>query len=599
MNHFSSKPRGLRSATLLAFLGVAAMASAVPLAAQGGATSVYGTRWAIGSTVFVSSSSGTDSTAPGAGTTRASAYRTLQFALDQTIIVQGSNPAPIVINVLPGLYQPTGFSMPANGVRLQALGDGVVVSGTLAPTGAVITVDSVGVETLPDGSRNPASIIQGFEIRDGSIGVNLDLGLARPGNELQTEIRDCRITANLSPDGLGGTGIRIETSPDTKSAFVIEDNEIFANGVKNPNKASFGIDMIIDGIDSTLIRSNSVSFQEVAMRFRGRDPDAWCRPRVFSNFIHDHEQMIDSNDAGPIFVHNTVYRIIDWSGAPQRYALLHNAPPLSPTADVENERFGFVVLNCIVDHHPLDDSLRGFGTFAVAFSDLENTGNPSSNVDARLGARVAFNRTVAYVDPALPDLHLLPTAAQVDDGSSALVLPGRTATLLGVQIPIDVRQDVDGDVRLTDRDLDGIDEPDRGADEVHNTRLSILDGAEAVGNVKSGGSAVLRMEAPAGSNVLLYAWIDDPAQVFDDVIFNNFLLVPPSDPFSLGNVLLPNLPPFPVAVGAAPQGVFDWSFTAGPAYPAESEVLLQAFSLRPFPNLRADASNRLRIEIND
>ena len=33
--------------------------------------------------------------------------------------------------------------------------------------------------------------------------------------------------------------------------------------------------------------------------------------------------------------------------------------------------------------------------------------------------------------------------------------------------------------------------------------------------------------------------------------------------------------------------------------PAESEVLLQAFSLRPFPNLRADASNRLRIEIND
>ncbi len=512
--------------------------------------SLIWTQVAQGETVYVDLVTGVDedrATHPGRGSSLAMPYSSVQYAV-WDVLGNPSYPAsyPVVFNVhdsnpltLDVHNVPSPMSLPARGVKLQTVGDAEIVLDGGGRGNPVIDVDNLGPDSMP------ATIIQGFTITGGDVGVRLQVQGNSNGEWMRTEVRDCILRGNLG-GGYGGIGIQVVSFGSAPTQYVIEGNQIFDNGVWNESfAASWGIKMSTrpGALDSTLIRSNQIHDQETGISLAG-GADSWLRPRILSNFLWNHEQHVWSVWAGPIFYHNTIHWIRDFSNQPSPHVIWHNAPQIPAGANPEDEQFGFPVRNCIFVHDYVVKipTFRGTGTINVSYTDFENLGGLS---DLRLEAQNYVNRFVHFVD----GLHLNPNALQVESAELAAIVPGVTMTLGNHILPVDVRVDVDGDVRVSDQDRDTVLVPDRGADEVHGLRMKaeafvVIPGTgqgsvDRMGNVRfidsSQGLAYadLIIEGTPGETVIVQAWLDSQPDPLDDVVYNNVFLPP------VGNLLLP------------------------------------------------------------
>ena len=613
--------------TLLAFF------SARHATAQMGAN--HSTIWTSGDIVYIDAVIGSDlprASTPGQGTF-GQPYASVSFAVADVFL----NPRfPVVFNVmdLVGLgatHFVSNLNLPAYGVKLQTLTNSTIVLDGGGASSPVLYVNSEGQRFFSDGSLMPATIIQGFTITHGGYGVRLDVATAGSAKPLRTEIRDCFITQNKflnvayvgSTPYWGGVGIRIDSYGGVPTQYVIEQNEIYDQADFFPGHigpASYGIWIVgrPNARESTLIRGNRLHQQETGIGIYGHPPsNAWVRPRILSNFLWDHEQHVWSvGDCGPILYNDTVFRARDYCLGPDRHVIHHAATPTPVGSNPEKERTAMIVRNCIFDYTPVPpitpggppvfppvwpvDTFCGGGTVEVSWTDFETiTGIvPTNDVVANLrqGPGNFFSRTIPFVSiGAVADLHLITPALMVESGDLVSIQPGQTIVLDQDQLPSDVRTDVDGDVRVSDFDRNGVLVPDRGGDEVFSAgqfgmRLSST--ADRTGNVPAGATVTFTIQGVPNDLALLMGWLDCSTDTADDVIYNDLITQP------FGNQLLPQcgLVNGSILVLNA-QGQATVQLTLSGA--VETQAYFQAIGLsqtgNPAPGC---ASNRVRIELN-
>ncbi len=224
--------------------------------------------------------------------------------------VQQPNPIRITINVAPGSYSAsTGevfpLRMPAHGLSLETWAGG---SASLldrpridAGQSVAIQVDWIGAESMP------ATVIQTLEIQNASIGILIDPSLvspqftAVPVVPLAVEIRqnyihDCQ------------QGIELTTVEDSRSTYVIEDNDIGDNSLIS------GIAILEEnqGTASTLYRSNRIQCYEEGIRVTGVSAEDTV-PRLFSNFIQIGENLVTIRNCNSFVINNTVAFAMDFT----------------------------------------------------------------------------------------------------------------------------------------------------------------------------------------------------------------------------------------------------------------------------------------------
>jgi hypothetical protein len=184
------------------------------------------------------------------GGTPGSPLQSITFALGLAASI--TPVVPVTINVLPGIYDATSETfplvVPAEGVALEALGDGVILDAGGANQN-VIEVRGTRSGALPE------AVIQNFLITNGLNGVVLDetlggAGATVPSWRQETRVRFCEIVSN------DNAGILIRTAADEdgnsfRSEHLIERNQISENPV--------GIVITSDGgYDASMIRCNEI-----------------------------------------------------------------------------------------------------------------------------------------------------------------------------------------------------------------------------------------------------------------------------------------------------------------------------------------------------
>jgi hypothetical protein len=370
----SQRTQLTRKLAAVALVGV--FTAFAPLHAAAQVAANHAAIWTGGDTIYVDLAGGVDQTravVPGWGAST-TPYQNLQFAVQD--VLQNAPQFPVVFNIIGAgvTHQVSDLRLPAYGVKLQPyLGSTVTLDGGGGPLSGiqnppVLRVDSEGPRVLPDGGVTPASIIQGFTITGGGIGVDLNVlagGMATdPPQPLRTEVRDCIITENKYGSALGiyrgGTGIRIVSWGDAPTQYVIENNQIFDQADFFPGWASSGgpsswgiyIEGRQNSRESSLIRGNQIAQQETGIGITGPGQDsAWVRPRILSNFLAEHEQHVFSiGNCGPALVNNTVFRTRDYCEGPDRHIVHHSATPTPLGSDPYNERTAMIVRNCIFDY---------------------------------------------------------------------------------------------------------------------------------------------------------------------------------------------------------------------------------------------------------
>lgn len=658
--------RGARRMGGIALLGICALLASGQASAQMSAD--HSALWTnVGTNadiVHVDGGFGNDVTRvgnPGQGTLGAP-YLTVQFAVNDVVNNPLAPPAfPIVFNVsdtlgINNVHSTINLILPAYGVKLQTIGNAPIVldgpaSGLTAPIpqpmDPVVNVNWEGPRTLPDGSPMPATIIQGFTIRNGSVGVKLDVPVST-GLPLRTEIRDCVITGNRAGHYLNdaGTGIYIRSYHKTPTQYVIEDNYILDNaeffwGDYGGSSWGIRIQAVLQAGDlsiheSSLIRGNQLARQETGIGIYGHSSgsgpvDVWVRPRILSNLLWDHEQHVWSvQGTGPVLSHNTFFRVRDYCLGPDRHIIHHTGPTIAATADPDTEQYAMIVKNCIVDHDapaiepagtpvfgppliPLQwpkGSFCGGGSIFVSWTDHEGMlaypGDPAANL-IDLGNNDATNLPVSYVSTGVgplgagTDIHLMPPTTQIESAAFKDLDVFHSVTVGPESLPYDVRTDVDGHVRAIDFDrIDGVAMPDRGGDEVllaGVAGMTLTTDADRTGNVSMSVNPTVTFTIQGVSNDLaaIQGWVDCPADPFDDVIYNHVLAAP------FGNLLLPQcgavflffVPLDPAGVGVVP------AVPIAPTVPLETQFYFQAFGLTvPSTPALGTASNRVRIEVN-
>lgn len=594
--------------------------------------------------------------------TASAPYLTVQYAVDDVINNPLAPPTfPIVFNVSDVLgtnnvHPTSNLILPAYGVKLQTVGSGPIVldgpaSGLMppipAPMAVVVNVNWEGPRKMPDASPMPATIIQGFTIQNGSVGVLLGVPVSS-GEPLRTEIRDCVIAGNKAGHYLNdaGTGIHIRSYHKAPTQYVIENNEIRDNAEffwGDFGGSSWGIRiqaMLQAGelsiYESSLIRGNQLARQETGIGIYGHSSaggpvNVWVRPRILSNLLWDHEQHVWSvQGTGPVLSHNTFFRVRDYCLGPDRHIIHHSGPMVAATADPELEQFAMIVKNCIVDHDapaiepggtptygppfvPLQwpkGSFCGGGTIFVSWTDHEGMiaypGDPVANLIDH-GNNDATNLPVSYVSMGTPplgagtDIHLLPPTTQIESAAHKDADVFRGVTVGPEKLPYDVRTDVDGHVRAIDFDrIDGIAMPDRGGDEVllaGVVGMTLTTDADRTGNVIMSVNPTVTFTIQGVSNDLaaIQGWLDCPTDPFDDVIYNHVLAAP------YGNLLLPQCGAvflWFVPLDAAGVGVVP-NVPIAATVPLETQFYFQAFGLTvPSTPALGTASNRVRIEVN-
>lgn len=563
---------------------------------------------------------------------------------------------PVVFNVRDNgtastTYSVSNLRLPAHGVKLQTLSNAEIVLDGGMTSGPILLVDTEGPRFLPSG-QVPASIIQGFTITGGGTGVVLNVASVTSDKPIKTEIRDCVITENKYPQNFqnplppfgngqmvgGGTGIRIVSNSSAPTQYVIENNEIshqgdFFQGDVGPSSIGISFEVYSFRQDSTLIRGNRMFDQETGILIQ-TGAQTWARPRVLSNFLWEHEQHVVAFNAGPALFNNTIYRARDFCLGPDRHVIHHQAPAVAPDLDPRAERMAMIVRNCIIEHDEFNtpafepggtpgipptwdvDSFCGGGTVFLSNSDIELvTGAFPQNWPTTPSAIPCFQtprntrlvmlsgnfegRMQGFVSPTSPnpDLHLLPTALQVESGSAKDIDPAVAMILVGTTwLPCDVRTDVDGHVRLVDRDRNGSLVPDRGGDEActppqFGMTLEATN-VDRIGNLPAGATLNLTVRGMPNDVAIIQGWLDCPTDSNDDVVYNNQVFLP------LGNLLLPqcgaiNSPL--IVLDANGIGTFSLPLPGQ----AETQVYFQAIGLTLGSNpTLGTASNRVRVELN-
>lgn len=628
---------------------------------------VHSDVWTKGEVIFIDPIMGIDNVRSSSlsswGTKPTTAYASVQHAVDDVLRGAIAPTFPVVFNVMGGAHLVTDLRLPAFGVKLQKLSTsnvtlfgwdltlGLPTSGGVPP---VLHVDEEGVRKFDDSSLMPASIIQGLTIRDGGTGILLDVPTSSSdyAGPIRTEIRDCLITENKyrdvasEPNGLcfGGRGIQIVSHAAAPTRYVIENNEIshhadfFDADVGPP---SFGILFAQDngmhtpggGHDSTLIRGNTIFDQETGIGIYGYIQNTWVRPRIMSNFLMDHEQHIWSvQGAGPVLIHNTLYRIKDFCLGTDRHMVGHYGGSAS-TVNPLTTYNAMIVRDCVIEHDAFPvgfliadswpiASFRGSPVF-VSNSDFEplsgavlvGTGNDPSGVLPLFVASGVTNPQTTQLHPvfltqelysfAFPaDLHLLPGATQINDGVLADSAPGFAIWLDTEWVPCDVRTDIDSEVRVIDCFATGAMIPDRGGDEVALPSISGLvltldNGTNPPESVAPGSTFNLRLQGVPSQYFMIAGWLDDPANPLDDVVQSNTFLAP------FGNVLLP-LGGLAILTSGSLAPVASTNPPAGsaalplfmPMLPLETQFYYQAVSLDLANPVVGNASNRIRVEVN-
>ncbi|MGE0144591.1 MAG: hypothetical protein AB7T19_15010, partial [Planctomycetota bacterium] len=255
-----------------------------------------------GSTTFYVSTTGVNQPPP-IGGTFANPMRSISFALASA--AQISPASPVTINVFPGTYdmlvENFPLVVPAEGVALEALSDGVIITAQ-GTNQNVIEVRGTRSGALPE------AVIQNFTITNGLNGVVLDeslSGLAVPGWRQETRVRFCQIVSN------DNAGILIRTAADEdgiafRSEHLIERNEISEN--------SIGVAVTSDGgYDATMIRCNRIFDNDFNVALNVivgptiDDPLDRLFARLCSNFIFDGNIASVQVSGGTTFlINNTI-----------------------------------------------------------------------------------------------------------------------------------------------------------------------------------------------------------------------------------------------------------------------------------------------------
>lgn len=597
-----------------------------------------GTRWGVGGNPLLG--------------TAAQPYNDVSAAVNDMLWATGAAPVfPVVFNVRDNgtavtTYSVQNLRLPAHGVKLQTLSNSAIeLDGGMA-NNAVLIVDTEGPRFF-SGGQMPASIIQGFTIRNGGTGIELRVASVTSDKPIKTEIRDCVITENKyqqlfpNPGGGvagGGTGIRIVSNTSAPTQYVIENNEIsrhgdFFFGDNAPASRGIYLSVYPTREDSTLIRGNRIYHQGTGIQIQG-SATGWARPRILSNFLWEHEQHVFSQEGGAALLNNTIYRARDFCLGPDRHVVHHQATPVMIDQDPRTQRTAMIVRNCIIEHNQAAtpavtpggapgfpptwdvDTFCGGGTVFLSNSDIEMViGVAPNNFPGTpgavpcsvtpLGTRLVMQggnfqgRVQGFVSPTtpLPDLHLMPTALQAESGSSKEVSSPEAIILVGsTWLPCDVRTDVDGHVRLVDSDRNGDVAADRGGDELCTPPQSGMTleavNVDRTGNLPAGATVTFIVRGMPNDIALIQGWLDCPSVSDDDVVFNNQVFLP------LGNLLLPqcgavNSPL--ILLNGAGIGTFSLPLAGLP----ETQVYFQAIGLTFGSNpLLGTASNRVRVELN-
>jgi hypothetical protein len=641
---------------LAILLGTSVIAAAPCALAQAGNHSLV---WTTGDIIHIDPASPFSGTRWGSGGnpllgTAAQPYNDVSAAVNDMLWDPNAAPVfPVVFNVRDNGTAVTSYSvsnlrLPAHGVKLQTLSNAEIALDGGMTSSPVLVVDTEGPRFYSGGTM-PASIIQGFTIRNGGTGVELRVASVTSDKPIKTEVRDCVITENkfqqvfpnpTPPGGVagGGTGIRIISNTSAPTQYVIENNEIsrhgdFFFGDIGPSSRGIYITVYPTREDSTLIRGNRMYEQETGIQIQATS-QSWARPRVLSNFLWEQEQHVFSQEGGAALFNNTIYRARDFCMGPDRHVVHHQATPVAADVDPRAERAAMIVRNCIIEHDEINtpavepggtpafpptwdvDSFCGGGSVFLSNSDIEAViGVAPSNFPGTpgavacsvtpLGTRLVMlsgnfqARMQGFVSPTTPspDLHLLSTALQAESGDAKDIEPGIAMILVGQSwLPCDVRTDVDGHVRLVDLNRDGKLVPDRGGDEActppqFGMTLEALN-VDRTGNLPAGATVTFLLRGMPNDVALVQGWLDCPTDSNDDVVFNNQVFLP------LGNLLVPqcgavNSPL--IVLDAAGIGVFSLPLAGLP----ETQVYFQAIGLTlgSNPGL-GTASNRVRVELN-
>jgi hypothetical protein len=576
-------------------LGTSVLSAAPCALAQAGNHSLV---WTTGDIVYIDPASPFSGTRWGSGGnpllgTIGQPYNDVSAAVNDMLWASNAAPVfPVVFNVKDNgtastSYPVSNLRLPAHGVKLQTLSNAEIALDGGMIGSPILVVDTEGPRFYSGGIM-PASIIQGFTIRNGGTGVELRVPSVTSDKPIKTEIRDCVITENkfqqvfpnpTPPGGVagGGTGIRIISNTSAPTQYVIENNEIsrhgdFFFGDNGPASRGIYITVYPTREDSTLIRGNRMYEQETGIQIQATS-QSWARPRVLSNFLWEQEQHVFSQEGGAALFNNTIYRARDFCMGPDRHVVHHQATPVTSDQDPLAARTAMLVRNCIIEHNQNAtpaiepggppafpptwdvDTFCGGGSVFLSNSDIENVigvapnnfpGTPGAVPCSLtpLGTRLMllpgnfFGRATAFVNLTTPDLHLLPTALQAESGGAKDIEPGIAMILVGqTWLPCDVRTDVDGHVRLVDLNRDGKLIPDRGGDEActppqFGMTLEALN-VDRTGNLTAGATLNFIVRGMPNDVAIIQGWLDCPTDSNDDVVYNNQAFLP------LGNLLVP------------------------------------------------------------
>jgi hypothetical protein len=354
-------------------------------------------------------------------------------------------PAPVTINVEPGLYDTViagevfPIRAPAHGLTIEtwrptgaaAPFDRPNLMGAGIPTFTLILVDYVGDQSLP------ASTFQTLELSDAREGIAIDPGINSPppGEPFGVQVRQ-----NYFHDLLT-IALRIQTDPHFCTRHIIEDND-FGDLLGEVRILGWAVREASQGIATTLYRSNRIqNYEEGLEVLAGFGIGGIARPRIFSNFVQLAERSITLRECDSFVINNTVAFASDYTAAPS----------------LDGVRFfgGTFVLSNNILWCPLDPSSP-----AIPAVDLQILGGAVGTMVTNTSEDVPTDPAPLFVGgdahpdaiPSVPvDLHLSRISPMIAAGTNAEALDPIVTIRSIFAGPMVVRTDITTDIDLGGR----------------------------------------------------------------------------------------------------------------------------------------------------
>ena len=233
----------------------------------------------------------------------------------------GLGQVPITINIKPGIYSDTAgeifpLVIPAHGITLEGIdlgaGEVSIQRNQNQGANAMVLFSSVGNEALPPSVLRGLKLDYRYMDATGTA-ASIRMQVTHSGSSqasVMPEIRDCRIGGDFS------RGIEIYAMPWTIVEPVIERNEIISN---DPVPYDGVVGILVDGwpfgrterpsaeaipLTSPYIRANRVSNYKTNVQIDGGE--FYCRPRLWSNLLHDGGVNLAMEACAPNVQGNTI-----------------------------------------------------------------------------------------------------------------------------------------------------------------------------------------------------------------------------------------------------------------------------------------------------